>query len=80
MVSWIRIFIHFIEGHFLQYSAGVNTWSAYFQRLFVGLFYFLEGVIVPSYAGNTTPYSANKTNHEKASQNVNTVGRVVSCV
>ena len=44
-----------MERHFLWNSTGINPWSAYFQ-------YFLEGVVVASYADDTTTYTANKTN------------------
>ena len=47
---------------FLRNSTVISPWSAYFQYLFVGLIFFLEGVAVAIYADDTTLYSASKTN------------------
>ena len=50
---------------FLWNSTGIDPWPSYFQHLFFNLcdlFYFLERAAVASYADDTTPYTANKTN------------------
>ena len=52
-----------MEIIFFWNSTGISPWSAYFQYLLCHLFYFLEGVAVASYAHDTTPYTANKTNN-----------------
>ena len=52
--SWNEIFYDIPKGSLLG--------PLLFNIFLCGLFYFLEGVVVASYADDTTPYSANKTN------------------
>ena len=52
--SWKEIFYGFPQGSILG--------RLIFNIFLCDLFYFLEGVAVSSYADDTTPYTANKTN------------------
>ena len=52
--SWKDIFYGIPQGSILG--------PLIFNIFLCDLFYFLEGVSVASYADDTTPYSANKTN------------------
>ena len=52
--SWKEIFYRIPQGSILG--------PLIFNIFLCDLFYFLEGVAVASYADDTTPYSADKTN------------------
>ena len=51
-----------MEINFLWNSTGINPCPLIFNIFLCDLFYFLKGVAVASYADDTTPYTANKTN------------------
>ena len=52
-----------MERNFLWNSTGIILGPLIFNIFLCDLLYFLEGVAVASYADDTTPYTANKTNY-----------------
>ena len=51
-----------MERNFYEIPQGSILGPLIFNIFLCHLFYFCEGVAVPSYADDTTPYSANKRN------------------
>ena len=56
--------MHTVHGKtfFTEYHRDQSLVRLFSNIFLCDLFYFLEGVAVASYADDTTPYTANKTN------------------